>query len=97
MGASFCLSLGVCSAGGRGILDIAVNWMGLDFMIGYVDRDVLRESAWPVAVFLGWRRIGGISVQSAARVWGVVRLPQWLGGTLHWIGGVDFMFGGVCL
>ena len=43
----------------RGVLDMAVIWMGLDFMLGCVDRDVLRESAWPVAVFLCWHRIGG--------------------------------------
>ena len=43
----------------RGVLGMAVNWMGLDFILGCVDRDRLLESAWPVAVFLCWRRIGG--------------------------------------
>ena len=50
-GVAWITSIGVCLAGGvRGVLDIAVNWMGLDLMLGCVDRDVLRKSAWPVAV-----------------------------------------------
>jgi hypothetical protein len=56
------LSRFMFGGGVHGVLDMAVNWMGSDFMLGCVDRDVLRESAWPVAVFLCWRRIGEISV-----------------------------------
>ena len=62
-GVAWITSIGVFSMWGvRGVLDMAVNLMGLDFMLGCVDRDVLQKSAWPVAVFLGWRRIGEISV-----------------------------------
>ena len=37
----------------RGGVNMAVNWMGLDFMAGGVVRDMFRRSAWSAAVSFG--------------------------------------------
>ena len=44
---------------------------------------------------LGWRRIGAIGMQLVAWVRGGECFQRWLGGVVHWIGVVDFLFEGV--
>ena len=62
----------------HGGVDMALNWMGLDFMDGARGQWLLN---------LWWRRISTISCDWRCGVWGVVCLQYWLGGTLHWIEG----------
>ena len=45
-----------------GGVDMAVTWMGLDFMVGGVEWHMMQCSAWPVAVKFEWPGIGAISV-----------------------------------
>ena len=48
--------------GVRGDIHMAVIWMGFDFTVGGVYWDVLRWSARPAAINMGWHRIGTVIV-----------------------------------